>query len=501
MSDKQQINIYFSDFFEIDHEVLNTYGALDISLISDNPAFVDPFLIFYSDNPEYKALHQKIVEYMSYLHQESLYDKFDINNFLFPEVKQVWLGFSKNGNNGQGLGKHFANQLNSNLSSILKSTDQQITQSAHMEKLCLVGDKVGADKISDFTLNLIKDFLVTYTENFAQEYLDKKFIKQVNVPHCYFDYENKIWVHRTAKLPFKKNQNGVEDYVLLVPKDILVKNTGWISKNDYLKNDISIINRVEDLLIRTKINRYFLNQIPSKINKEGKPEKDLTKKNKQDALRKTTIEFPILLDYYIKYKEDNGNIAINVSQNDIHFIENLFYKEAKQIISDLQINGFYEKTDSYQETKEKINILKSHLEDRGGWKLFWDGKNIKENMKENDVQILIDLVFNSSDFSVDREVNNGSGPVDHKISKGKHDSTLIEVKLAKNSQLKKNLKNQLERYLDSEYNKQGVYVIVYFNKTEFNKVTSILSELEMSEYIDDKIFLIDCSYKLSASKI
>ncbi len=38
--------MYFSEAFGIDRELLNEYGAIDISLICDTPLFIDPMLIF-----------------------------------------------------------------------------------------------------------------------------------------------------------------------------------------------------------------------------------------------------------------------------------------------------------------------------------------------------------------------------------------------------------------------------------------------------------------------
>ena len=56
--------------------------------------------------------------------------------FLFPEVKQNWLGYSKVGNGGSGLGTKFAAALNENLSSIFNNFgNEQITKSSHLEKL------------------------------------------------------------------------------------------------------------------------------------------------------------------------------------------------------------------------------------------------------------------------------------------------------------------------------------------------------------------------------
>ena len=53
---------FFSEVFEVSHEDVKEYGALDISLVDDNRAFVDPFLIFA--NPKYKKLHKFIIDYL-----------------------------------------------------------------------------------------------------------------------------------------------------------------------------------------------------------------------------------------------------------------------------------------------------------------------------------------------------------------------------------------------------------------------------------------------------
>ena len=47
----QKIQVYFSDFFRVDREVIEAYGAVDISLINDLPLFVDPFLLFNHGRP------------------------------------------------------------------------------------------------------------------------------------------------------------------------------------------------------------------------------------------------------------------------------------------------------------------------------------------------------------------------------------------------------------------------------------------------------------------
>jgi hypothetical protein len=41
--------VYFSDYFGVHPDVLAKYGALDISVVTDLPLFIDPFLLFNSD--------------------------------------------------------------------------------------------------------------------------------------------------------------------------------------------------------------------------------------------------------------------------------------------------------------------------------------------------------------------------------------------------------------------------------------------------------------------
>jgi hypothetical protein len=158
------LNVYFSDWFGVSPDDLECYGAFNISLINDLPVFIDPFLLFGSDKPEYQALHERIIEYITFLRRMS--ESGPISRglvkhwFLFPEVKQNWLGFSKVGNSGSGLGAKFGVALNNNLATIFTDFGaEKVTKGSHLEKLCLVKDGVGKDNISDFTTNLIIDIV------------------------------------------------------------------------------------------------------------------------------------------------------------------------------------------------------------------------------------------------------------------------------------------------------------------------------------------------------
>ena len=42
-----------------------------MSLVNDLPLFIDPFLLFNSEKPEYRALHDEIIRYLRFLRDEA----------------------------------------------------------------------------------------------------------------------------------------------------------------------------------------------------------------------------------------------------------------------------------------------------------------------------------------------------------------------------------------------------------------------------------------------
>jgi hypothetical protein len=120
-----ELRLYFSDFFEIDKDVIESYGAINISLINDLSFSLIPFLLFNSEKEEYQKIHQKIIKYLLFLQEQA--EKFPkppsgmmASWYLFPEVKQTWIGFSLDGNSGRGLGMSFALSLHEGLQTIFK---------------------------------------------------------------------------------------------------------------------------------------------------------------------------------------------------------------------------------------------------------------------------------------------------------------------------------------------------------------------------------------------
>ena len=64
--------IYFSDVFRVAPETLDQYGAFNIALVNDLPLFIDPFLLFDSQDEKYRTLHDEIIKYLVFLREKWL---------------------------------------------------------------------------------------------------------------------------------------------------------------------------------------------------------------------------------------------------------------------------------------------------------------------------------------------------------------------------------------------------------------------------------------------
>lgn len=226
--------MFFSEYFEVESTLLHQYGAIDISLICDMPLFVDPMLIFNSDRTEYKQVHENIIKYLHFLATKANrgLQKNEIRAwFKFSEVKNNWLGYSLVGNGGLALGDEYAQFLYDNIGFAISTNN--ISQSIHIEKIMLLYQGSGKDKISDLTVNLIKEFLLEFTQTFAVDHIKPELRKNLYVERAYFNYETESFVSKEYMLPYFINSKGQEEYVLLTPIDILREDEPSINRLDF----------------------------------------------------------------------------------------------------------------------------------------------------------------------------------------------------------------------------------------------------------------------------
>lgn len=487
MATRKKLKIYFSGYFGVHPDEVTKYGAFDISLINDLPLFLDPFLLFNSGNTKYQALHEEMIKYMIFLKNQSsgeLPQGLLKSWFFFPEVRQNWMGFSKAGNNGRGLGADFAASLKRNFSKTFQSFGDEQDTHTHLGKLTLIKNGVGKDQISDFTCNLIKGFLAEYTQKFAKKHIDPKRLGTFMVDKVAFNYKTESWSAKQFILP----KLG-DDFVLLTPIDILTKDDAWISHNGFVEDFSRVVACVDNDELRTKVENYLAKQLPTEPNKS----------DREKAIEIVVAKYPQLLDIFVKMREDAAGEATETSAEKIALAQELFVTNLTQFIELLEdkTKFFGTPASSYDEGMKRVKFLQHVIEKQDGYRLFYvKGKPIS---RESDLQIMFKLTWFASEFSADAEVNNGRGPADFVVSYGSKSKTVIEFKLARNSQLEKNLLNQAEIYADaSRATTPPIKAILYFNLRELAKVQNLLQKHGLQTSKD--IVLIDATSKDSASK-
>jgi hypothetical protein len=223
------------------------------------------------------------------------------------------------------------------------------------------------------------------------------------------------------------------------------------------------------------------------------------KKDIEYAVSKTINEFPEILDYYIKQKEDRKDQSKKLSKEKIEKIRGELINTLSLFCQNLlESSDFFEvKPNSYNEALQRANFLKDNIENNDGYRIFYQkGKPIAS---EDTIQRVFRLTWYASPYDVNSEVNNGRGPADYKVSFGSGDSTIIEFKLARSSSLKNNLKNQTEIYKKASKSISDIKVILCYTKPEIAKVDRILKG--MGQQGAENIVIIDASPKVSASKV
>jgi hypothetical protein len=321
-----------------------------------------------------------------------------------------------------------------------------------------------------------------YTETFALRHIRPENRKKIWVEKAIFNYDTRSWQRHQYELPWLTRDN---DFVLLTPKDILTRDENWINRTDMIRDFESIPRAIPDNELRGQVFAYFESELIKGAQRDQEP----SQSERDEAAVKTLIKFPDLVDYYIRYKEEHGDEAVDVSSERVFETRLLFEEHVRQLQRDLaNLTRFYAVEGStYEETHERLAYLKDVIENKGGHRIFWHGH--KAIQRESDLHVLTRLVWFGSPSDVGAEANDGRGPVDYKISRGAFDKTLIEMKLAKNSSLKRNLERQLPIYQAASDAKEGIKAILYFTHEEKLRVDGILQDLHLVGHKD--IVLID----------
>jgi len=199
-------------------------------LNEDLPLYVDPFLLWKSPSQQDYSLHVNMMHVMNQVgrngQNESRSDAIKLLVWL-SECEEVGLGTS-----ATRAGKRISEKVAGQIVDLFGRVPRYKTEGmGHIEEIQLLIDGISRDRISDFTCNLVKSFLIDFSIE-ESERIGLP-LSDVVVPQVFDVRSSKLQDVRT-KLPVHPE---TKKPLLLVPKRWL-RFAPWISYDEYFQEYI-----------------------------------------------------------------------------------------------------------------------------------------------------------------------------------------------------------------------------------------------------------------------
>jgi hypothetical protein len=196
----------------------------------DVPLCIDPFLLYKSRDPEFRLLHERLVQHFrAGMAALSAGNEREAERILdFPEVSEVGFGYGSNNKRGSGLGVALRRLLIETLQASPAIVERGIR---HVEEMQLISPGIGPDRICDIASNILKEFLINYTQRQCEIH-EIPLQRSLPVEH-FFDAEEGTWRDGYFDLPINPYDQKA---VLLVPRRI-VRQLPWINYDNFVRTE------------------------------------------------------------------------------------------------------------------------------------------------------------------------------------------------------------------------------------------------------------------------
>ena len=479
----------FSEYYGTKRSSRDTW--FDPILDIDTPLFVDPFLVFRSRIPEFKGAHDFVVEFFNVVFKLIATTKGKcthpnwskaVSLLHFPEPKEICLGYSDTSIMGRGSGGGISSLL---AHALWECVERGIVHISHFEEVSIFRKNLGADRISDAVVNLIRPFIANYTERICSHYG----IPTVPVRYSRGQFNCNLyrWDVFDTRLPL--NPMVGRGHIMLLPETVL-KELPTISPWGFF----DYVSSHENHLLRQE----FGNHIKSHVKRA----------EILSIARKVACEHPEAVENYLSWLRSVRPTSYDLERDEKGIVR---WHDATQIFCNQ--NALIFRTPANEQDFIKfiemlIRQFKMFVEEEGGTELLWDDRGRRPKNEKAAQRLLFGIVKHyckANNIDLSKETNIARGPVDLKLSNGYEKRALLELKLARNPKLKRGFEKQLPQYLRSEEVTYGFYGIVIYRDSERKKaleIRNLAQKAISSEGFQIKVFLVDAtSTKLSASRL
>lgn len=207
-------------------------------LEEDIPLYLDPFLLWKSPSQQDTSLHIMLISVFNKLCSSAFTGHHDhVIDILvdMSECREAGLG---SGLTKRGL--RISREKAEEIVSLFKNIPQVKNNGfAHIETIQLLVSDISKDRISDFACNLLKSFLIDFTQDECKNYgIPMQSVSGLLV----FDVQTMQFKAVTVDLPFNPVNN---DPIILIPKRWL-RYSPWINYDTYFEK--AYVKQDDDLL-------------------------------------------------------------------------------------------------------------------------------------------------------------------------------------------------------------------------------------------------------------
>lgn len=408
----------------------------------DSKLYIDPSLLKQPKIKEFKTSYSKFKAYFNEVltlidNSQNQNDRFwreAFKRLQFKEFKYVALGYSIGNKSGNAIGPEIAANLLDTSSQIIKAG---IKDPIIFELIGLFEKGIGADRISDMTIHIIKEDLIKYTQRVSDE----------------LEIKQKEFGNTKTKLPFNPKTG---EPIVFTPKELLQDLPiafCWDDIDRVCQENDDLRKRVNHQIGKTW--KYATSSIVGKAQLKAtllsNPEalKDLINQYKQKP--KTPYDFENDPSGQIIWAELSENAASE-------FPLNFASLKLKPVTS----------ANILQVTMTICEQYAKLIESNGWFEFLYanSGKLRNERFAQKLFYGIADQYCLANDLNLSREPNAGSGALDFKITKGYKALVTVEIKYSSNTNLIKGYTKQLPTYNKAENADTSIYLVLRTTQTD-----------------------------------
>ena len=462
----------FSDCFNIQKNGQEDW--FDPILDDDTLLFVDPFLIYLDNSTSFNGSYQKIMEYFGKLFEEAAITPFNVNSprfkvllskAVFKEPKEACLGYSVGSVAGAGSCSGFAKNI---VTAIYDSINAGINNLNHFEELGIFGTNIQEDRISDITINILKEEFIAYTHAVCY----RLNITTEELPCRIFDSNTSRWGIKKYKLPRNPFTDGP---VILIPRKYLAS--------------INAINSQD-----------FFDYCWEQYDDNVKDQLNVALKSAVD--KKKIIEIaqknPNWVSQYLQYKETRNRSDPYDLDNDPsgvykwHVVTEHFVENNPIAIDVVDHNSFISFLDII------ANKFQLYIENSDGYLMLIDSSSKPKREKAAQLLLYGLIKHYCKSIACKYEVKDpGKGVSNFTFSSKYQAEAFLEIKYARNNEIAQTLESFLKKTDSGDTVINGYYLVVCFKQTEF----AVATEMEENLLSMAEEYNFQLKYKLIDARI